>query len=459
MYILKVLRHSQIKYETDVILDMEIDPVRYSGLDFHNQEARQCQVKLLYDVDLEQLLEGSSREVRCGFHKLAFAVLREGKLLYLGFLAEDGLEVEHLNLQARLLKLNLTDWLGLILHLGEGARYEVKSRHIEPLRELCRFGGVIDTILWPFYDTDEYKAAEVRELVDSLGPLNYRHADLDYEANWAGILVSKYVLVDGDRYWYKGVWGKRERRFGFQYDGEWRLTVVLYEYVEGDRQSERFVEKWQVRRWLLRGSSVEEQDVEEQVNFNSDIYLPRPEIGELHQHSWGIANYDIEGYKALYGGYATLDEVEVVEGEHKSLDLLGEYLRVMNAVLALEGYSLSFLCRVRPEGEVARIFDPAGFELNIAESEPAEIEAVSLASQAIIDGLNKAYKKLAQGYPYGFTLVTNSQVFAHSVEEVMGRMWEFGGYRLLPLECGEDPVTKEIRMTGRAQRAGGSVQL
>jgi hypothetical protein len=103
--------------------------------------------------------------------------------------------------------------------------------------------------------------------------------------------------------------------------------------------------------------------------------------------------------------------------------------------------------------------DPAGFELNIAESEPAEIEAVSLASQAIIDGLNKAYKKLAQGYPYGFTLVTNSQVFAHSVEEVMGRMWEFGGYRLLPLECGEDPVTKEIRMTGRAQRAGGSVQL
>ena len=44
MYILKALRHSQIKYETDVILDMEIDPVRYS-LDFHNQEAR-CQVKL-----------------------------------------------------------------------------------------------------------------------------------------------------------------------------------------------------------------------------------------------------------------------------------------------------------------------------------------------------------------------------------------------------------------------------
>lgn len=451
MYILKVLRHGQLKYETDVILDMEIDPVSYSGLDFHNQEARQGSLELLYDGDLERLLEGEERQVKCGFHKLTFAVMKEGKLLYLGFLAEDGLEVENLNMKVRLLKLNLIDWLGVILHLGEGVKYEVKDYYIEPLKELCKSGGVIDAILWPSYDSENYEAAEVRELVASLGPLNYRYADLGYEPNWRGILAKDHVLIDGARYWYEGSFGERERKFGFQYDEEWQLMVVLYEYVKkGPFAQSSFFEKWQLRRWLIDGSVVEELSVEEQVNWDKETPIRKPEVGELHYHHWGQHNYDIYDNRVYFSGYVELGNIEVVKGEFDALELLGEYLRVANAVVVLEGYGLRFLCRVRPEGEVERIADADGFELNIADSEPAEIRAVSLASQAIIDGLNKAYKKLAGDYPYGFTLKTNVKEFVYGEQEVMGKMWEFGGYRLLVLECGVDVVSGEVEVSGRA---------
>ena len=38
-------------------------------------------------------------------------------------------------------------------------------------------------------------------------------------------------------------------------------------------------------------------------------------------------------------------------------------------------------------------------------------------------------------------------------QEVMGKMWEFGGYRLLVLECGIDVVSGEVEVGGRAALA------
>lgn len=450
MYKIKVYRSSELKYETDVILDIDLDGVQYSGIDYHNQEARQCEVDLLYDSELEALLEGEQREVKCGFHKLSFWVMKGNERLYVGYLAEDGLEIEHLNLHARLLKLRLIDWLGVILHLGQGVKYEVKDRYVWPLHELTKYGGVLDAIVWPQQDSENYKALDVYDLVMSLGRPDHHYWEDEFVSNWGALHVVDHVLVDAADYWYKGGWGKRERAFGFQYDEEDRLTVVLYEYVEGNRRAVHFVEKWQVRRFYINGSSVRPEALIEEVNTDPKVYLQKPVIGALHQHDWGVMNYNIVGYKAMMSGWTTLENVEVVPGEYDALELLGEYLRVMNAVLVLDGLEGRFQCRVRPESEVERIADPVGFELNVADEEPAEIKAVSLASQAIIDSLDKAYRKIGSDYPYGFTLKTNAEIFPRGVQEVMGKMWEFGGYRLMVLECSEDVITKEMEIRGRA---------
>lgn len=456
MYTLKVLRHSQLKYETDEVLDLDLDPISYSGLDFHNQEARQCKLELLYDTRLEELLEGEDRDVRCGYHCLSFGLLCEGKLEYLGFLRADGIELEYLSDKSRLLRLNLFDWLGLILELGNRVEYELSERYVEPLHEICMQGGILDSILFPLYDSEDYKAAEVRALVESLGVFNYRHADASYEENWEGYYVNNHVMVDGSRYWYPGAWHENEKIFGFQYDDMDRLMVVLYQHVERKRRhapaQESFLEKWQLRRFLVSGSRVDELLFEEEVNYDPSEHLLQPPIGAIHQHHWGVGHYDIEGYKALYRGYITFGNIEVVPGDYKADELMGEYLRICNAVMVLDGYNLRMECRLKPEQSAREIGDCISFEIDIPESCATEIREVSLASQALLDGLNGAYSQLSESYCYGFRLVTHKKIFPYDEMEVLSNIWSYGGYQLMALEVSYDHISREIQIRGRAKR-------
>ncbi|MDD2505888.1 MAG: hypothetical protein PHO85_03995 [Candidatus Cloacimonetes bacterium] len=58
-------------YQTDSLLELELDPLSLSGVDYWNQEARSAKIKLLMDDTLQSILVGSLREIKAGFHTFA----------------------------------------------------------------------------------------------------------------------------------------------------------------------------------------------------------------------------------------------------------------------------------------------------------------------------------------------------------------------------------------------------
>jgi hypothetical protein len=54
-----IKRITSIIYQSDSLLELELDPLSLSGIDYWSQEARSAKIKLLMDDTLESILVGS----------------------------------------------------------------------------------------------------------------------------------------------------------------------------------------------------------------------------------------------------------------------------------------------------------------------------------------------------------------------------------------------------------------
>ena len=141
--------------------------------------------------------------------------------------------------------------------------------------------------------------------------------------------------------------------------------------------------------------------------------------------------------------------MEVVPGDYQAKELIGEYLRLLNAVLVVSNYSLEIWNRLDIGAPILEITDLIEADLSTELTEPPEITAVSLASQAIIDGVNKHYKKLLTDYPWELEIITHRQLLGELSEaELLRRRIRWQGYELMPGECSLDLESGEVSIRG-----------
>ncbi|MDI3504639.1 MAG: hypothetical protein PWP64_1575 [Candidatus Cloacimonadota bacterium] len=162
LYILIIKRITTILYQSDSILELDLDPLSLSGIDYWSQEARSAKVKLLLDDSLQSILVGHLREIKAGFHTFkAFLYDDANTLIYTGVLPESAFSIEYLSLSAKTVELQLIDLLGLILQLAADRIISLPDQYLNPVSTIP---SIIDSILRPLSlepDAGSYSNADV----------------------------------------------------------------------------------------------------------------------------------------------------------------------------------------------------------------------------------------------------------------------------------------------------------
>lgn len=462
---LKILRSSQLIYQNEDILEMNLDALSYSGIDYWSQEARTAKVKLLLDEELEEILLGSQREVRCGFHCFsAFIQDTENNVLYGGVLEEGNINIEYLSLNAKTVELELVDFLGLVLRLAEDRIYRIED-NITYLDPVATIPLIMNDVLHPPIsgpepETDTYTNADVRRLLGRIGPLNWQYAHLDYDYDlWMPYHLQEVEIMqikDLMRGEYNSQFSRYNFGFTEQTDGVyfvyWQYTMLPGLNPEDYLQ---FLRHWTYRLNQTRLELVSQNDWE--VRWPIPI-RPEPIPPRLSKHVIaGEAEYRVRKWKLYYTGPTSIRSTEVVEGDYKAADLLGEMLRTANAVLAQDKYNFRIYNRNDTSMPVLHFTDPIEFSLDRADNDPPEITAVCLAFQDIIDSIQDKYKAVLNDFPNQATLRTHikaediKKAGIASPYELIDFVVAFQNYRIRPLEISYDPITQEIEISGRAK--------
>ncbi|HOG30660.1 MAG TPA: hypothetical protein PLM99_00560 [Candidatus Cloacimonadota bacterium] len=453
-----IKRITSIIYQSDSLLELELDPLSLSGIDYWSQEARSAKSKLLMDDTLESILVGSLREIKAGFHTFAAFIYDDANsLIYTGVLPESSFSVEYLSLSAKTVELELLDYLGLILQLASDRLVTLADQYINPVATIP---SIIGSIIHPLAmngepDTDSYTNADVLRLILCIGPINYQYAHYSYnQAKWLPFTLVDHVLADRNNLKYTG-YMYNEEVFGFTNEGQ--DYFLVYWQACSTRSWNHF--RW--RKFALNNASitpVESEDlhniqVEDLHNIQVHEFPPAPEVA---QYIWGIGNYRIESGKAYYSGPGSLNSIEIVPGEYKAKDLLGELLRVANAVIIVENYSFHIKNRQDDELPVAYFADPIEFELDQADTSAPELTPVAVASQAILDAISSHYRATLEASPFDARLNTHlysedySSLGLSHPYELLNSIVVFDHYHIRPLELSYDPISHSIEISGRA---------
>ncbi len=447
---LRMYRHGHELLRCSDLIDLSVDGIRYSGIEYYSQEAREMSVSLLYSAELKAILEGELKLVYAGWHALIIRLYNDGEIIFNGLMKAGGFSLEWLGAGTKLCEIKATDILGWVLVLSEGAKISLEEGYIDPARKVCE---IITSVIAPLEDRDGYPAAEVNELRRTIEPLNWQNAWVDFDYNrWLPYHLYRHVLLDRRSIELSDTagWNINRKTFGFMYDGN-DLRLVFWQYCKKYARPYRELFRW--RKYAVNSGSIaliEEVDlisesVSEPLNAPSE-----PVIAEL---VLGIGNHSIEGGIAYYSGPGSLQSVEVVAGEYSAKDLIGEYLRLLNAVLTSDGYDMHIRNRIDGDCPLITISDVLEANLEDGEGDPSEITAVSLASQAIVDGVNGSYKELLRAYPHEIELKTHESLLGGiGDEELLGSRVYFDGVEVLLTEVSRDYQTGEVEIRGRGRR-------
>ena len=445
-----IKRITTIIYQSDSLLELELDPLSLSGIDYWSQEARSAKLKLLMDDTLQSILVGSLREIKAGFHTFcAFIYDDANTLIYTGVLPESSFSVEYLSLSAKTVELELLDYLGLILQLASDRLINLTDLYINPVATIP---SIIGFIIHPLAmngepDTDSYTNADVLRLILCIGPINYQYAHYSYnQAKWLPFNLVDHVLADSRTLKYPG-YMYNEEVFGFTNEGQ--DYFLVYWQACSTRSWNHF--RW--RKFILNNASITPVESEDLHNIQVHEFPPAPEVA---QYIWGIGNYRIESGKAYYSGPGSLNSIEIVPGEYKAKDLLGELLRVSNAVLTVDNYSFYIKNRQDDELPVLHFADPIEFELDTADTSAPELTPVAVASQAVLDAISKHYRSTLEASPFDARLNTHlysedySSLGLSHPYELLNSIAVFDHYHIRPLQLSYDPISHEIEISGRA---------
>lgn len=444
---LRIYRYGMELYRSSELIELDLDGIRYSGVEYYSQEARELKLSLLYDVALQEILEGSGRMVLAGWHAVVLRLLKDGAFIWQGMIKDGAFSLEWLGAGEKLCELRSIDMLGWILDLADKVDYRLEGSYINPAKKVCE---IISAVLAPSHDPQGIAAAELLSLYQAVGPLNWQFAWLDYDYNrLLPYHLFRHQLVNrNDHQIASGGWNVNDRRFGYYYEGNdlrlifWQRCIRRHPYREAFRQ----------RIWSLQEGSVQLID---SLDLSSELEgeLSIPPCPALAQLVWGIGNYSLEGSLALYSGPGSLRSVEIVPGDYKARDLIGEYLRLLNAVLVNDTYHFHIRNRVDSDSPVQAIFDALEANLSDGSGSPTEVSCTSLASQAIVDGVNAYYRDLMRQYPHELELKSHDLLLPGTSDtELLGQRLSFEGYEMLPGELSRDYETGELVIRGRGRR-------
>ena len=456
-----IKRITSIIYQSDSLLELELDPLSLSGIDYWSQEARSAKIKLLMDDTLESILVGSLREIKAGFHTFAAFIYDDANsLIYTGVLPESSFSVEYLSLSAKTVELELMDYLGLILQLASDRLVTLADQYINPVATIP---SIIGSIIHPLAmngepDTDSYTNADVLRLILCIGPINYQYAHYSYDqAKWLPFTLVDHVLLDSSSIRYQSAPGTSHTiRFGFEANNQ-DIHLIFWQYSHRAGNPYTWFQHLRYRKYLVTMGSI---SLVEEIDEHNEGYYAEPwddpTPPDLLSQVSLAAEYRISGSIAYYSGPATLNSIEIVPGEYKAKDLLGELLRVSNAVITVDNYSFYIKNRQDDELPVLHFADPIEFELDTADTSAPELTPVAVASQAVLDAISAYYKTTLEASPFEARLKTHlysedyaSLALSHPYQ-LLNSTAVFDHYHIRPLQLSYDPISHEIEISGRA---------
>ena len=457
---LTLVRHSHIIYRTRNILELSLDPLSYSDIDYWSQSDRALKLKLLLDPALEDFLLGSLRELKAGFHTFtAYIQDFNDNIIYRGILPQGNLDISYLSNQQKTVELNLTDYMGLLLTLAKDRTYTLSGQFINPVEAIP---PIIEEVLFPTTpepDTESYSNADVRYLCNALGPFNYRLAHAYYDQDkWTPFRLVDHVLLSIQELEFDNYPSFHNTIiYGFQTEGQ-DAFFIYWQYV--NMPARPFLQHFRYRKYLLCTNGITLIEQTDLHNDDPDINLERPPAPNLTTSLIvGESEYRVKNKTLYYTGLVALDTVEFVPGDYKADALLGELLRVANAVLTVDLNDFKIINRQDDALPVANFADPLEFEINQSDSSAPQLTPVAIASQAILDAIAEHYKAVLDASPFEATLKTHlcapdfQALSLSHPHDLLAYTIVFDNYRLRPLELSYDPVSQEIEISGRASHA------
>ncbi len=95
---LRIYRYGVELFRSSELLELDIDGIRYSGVEYYSQEAREMSLSMLYTEDLQNILEGSGRMILAGWHALVIRLFQDGEMIWQGLIKDGGFSLKWLEL-------------------------------------------------------------------------------------------------------------------------------------------------------------------------------------------------------------------------------------------------------------------------------------------------------------------------------------------------------------------------
>lgn len=450
-----IKRITTIIYQSDSLLELEIDPLSLSGIDYWSQEARSAKVTLLMDNTLQSILVGSLREVKAGFHTFIALVYHGTNLLYSGVVADGAHEVSYHTRSQKTVSLEITCFLGLLLKLAESRLFELKSSSVNPVA--C-IPALIASVLYPSQDEpdpDDFSNADILHLIHCVGPINYQYAHLTYNPDaWVPLSIIDHLLIDARSIrLFHPDYPFTSQVFGFVQE-DLDIYLVYWEFYSKTGHGS-WDQKFRYRKYHLDTTKVNLIESIDESNSEPGTHLIHPPAPDVAQFSWGIGSYKIHDHKALYSGPVSLDSVDVVPGSYNVKDLLGEFLRLANAVLIADRYSFQVKCRLDLDRPVFSLSDPISAEFQKADNSCPELSPVAVASLSVLNSITRHYKSVLSSRPLEFSIKTHvlapdfTAMNLPNPLDLVFTALRFDSYTIVPSSVAFDPVSGEIDISGR----------
>lgn len=436
------------------IIDLSLDPLSYSGIDYWCQEARTMKCTVPLTKPLKDLIIGAQKELKAGFHTFATALIDDADdTIYIGALKDGDFSINYYSLTHQTIELEFIDFFGLILTLAADRLIYIESETINPIDFIST---IISNIINPTDhepDTELYTNQDVTDLISKLTIDLIPVISTYNPALWQPYEFIDHLVKDRRQLNRKGtIWTDTE--FGLILENDhphlvfWQLsqTVSLafcFDYY----------------KYRLHADYAELIDsLSERSNIPIGINSPIPSRpNTINAINTDQGNYYIKNKRAYYTGSASIDHILVIPSEYKANDILAEFLKITNAIISITNNNITVKNRFDTELPIITINDPIETDISQADSDVPSLSAVAVAHQTAIDTTIDHYKIILSDYPHEVRLTTHinspdyKNLAPNTPYDLINHRISFDGYTIIPHEIEYDPITHQITITGRAR--------
>lgn len=463
---LYILRGSNMLFQTEEIINFNIDGVSLSSIDYWSQEARKATITTFYTKELKNILEGTDSNIIFGFHTLEFHISHNNKTLFIGVLPIGSFTIEYLTPSSQTIEFNLIDFLGLLLQLADN--------HTFHLGHLTHPVNIIPQIIASCFmnnqNNDNSNPPLVRQLRAALPALSWTNAATSYNQGiWLPFSVSNYVIYDYHNDYINANHNiplvKNDIIFG--------LYVLNDSYYIYFSQHLRFYKirppqyyeyfRYRIYKIYMNNITLIDQEDLYSDDINNPISIPLPPF-DLANYIYGIGNYAIQNNKVIYSGPFLLDNIQTNEDDYNASELLSEFLLLSHAVLLNLNGSFKIINRIDPTHPYLIISDPISASFN--ESEPSDqpdINSAALYNTSISDSVNRYYKNFLSNNGLNqiaeIVIIDNQLSSLYSPDnlpipsnpyELINFIFIFDNHYIYPKQIDYDLASGKITITGWA---------